>query len=107
MFHAAAAPTEPTKKMRERDHEQAFFAVLVAELAEDRRCNGRDEQEDRQDPGDPGRRRVQVPLQGRQSRDDHRLLQRERDPGQREDRERHVVVLSLACHWASQPNDAT
>jgi hypothetical protein len=86
---------------RERDEEETFLAVLVAELPEDRRCNGRDEQEDREHPGDPGRRRVQVVLQRRQRRDDHRLLKRVRDPGQGEDRERDVVVLPLVFHWAS------
>jgi SAM-dependent methyltransferase len=43
---------------------------------------------------------MQIPLQRRQGRDDHRLLECERDPGEREDRERHVVMLALDFHWA-------
>jgi hypothetical protein len=88
------------QEQRQRDDEQPLFPVLVAELAEDRSRNGRHEQEDREHPGDPSRRGVELTLQRRQSRDDHGLLQRERDPGQREDRERHVVVLALDFHWA-------
>src|SRR2546430_12551633 len=85
---------------REGDHEQPFFAVLVAELAEDRGRDRGHEQKDRQYPRDPGRGRVQVPLQGRQSGDHHRLLECERDPGECENRERHVVMLALDFHWA-------
>ena len=50
---------------RQADHEQAFLAVLVAELAEERGRDGCDEQKDREHPGDPGRRGVQIPLQCR------------------------------------------
>ena len=36
---------------------------------------------------------MELPLQDRQRRDDHRLLERERDPGDEQDGERDVVVL--------------
>jgi hypothetical protein len=84
-----------------------LLAVLVAELAEDGGGDGRDEQEDRQHPRYPGRSRVQVTLQRRQRRDDHCLLQCERDPGKGEDRERDVVVLPSFFHSAEQPTHAT
>ncbi len=68
----------------EADHEQPLLAVLVAELAEDRRRDRRDEQEDREHPRRPGRRRVELALEHRQRRHDHRLLERERGPRERQ-----------------------
>src|SRR5206468_1034700 len=45
---------------RERDDEEPLLAVLVAELAEDGGRDRGDEEQRRQHPGHPGRRRVQV-----------------------------------------------
>jgi hypothetical protein len=78
---------------RERNDEHALLAVLVSELAEQRgRDRGR-QQEDRQHPGRPGGARVELLLEGRERREDHRLLQSEGRPGHGQDRQRQVVVL--------------
>jgi hypothetical protein len=58
----------------EADEQEALLAVLVAELADDRRGDRHHEQERGQEPRCPGGRRVQVLLQARQRRHDHRLL---------------------------------
>src|SRR5262249_49735560 len=89
----------PEEEERERDDEQPLFPVLVAELAEDRSRHRGDEQEDREHPGHPGRRRVQFALEGGQGRDDHGLLQGVGRAGDRQDRERDVVVLALLRHY--------
>ena len=74
------------------DQQQPLLPVLVAELAEDRRGDGGHEQEAGQEPGHPGRGRVQVALERRQRRDDHRLLERVGDPAGGQGGQGDVVV---------------
>src|SRR5918995_1805979 len=75
------------------DHEQALFAELIAQLPNERGCHRGREKEAGEHPRGPGGSRVELALQDRQRWDDHRLLKRERDPCEDEDRERDVVVL--------------
>ena len=105
MLHATAHPTQPARNSDEADHEQPLLAVLVAELAEDGRRNRRAEQEDGEHPGRPRRRRVELALDHRQRRNDHRLLERERGPGERQCRKRDVVVLPRVLHSEHEERD--
>jgi hypothetical protein len=77
------------------DQQQPLLPVLVAELPEDGGRDRGDEQEPGQKPGDPGRGGVEVALEGRERRDHHRLLERVRDAGDRQGRQRNVVMLAL------------
>ena len=103
MFQAAAAPTEPMKKSASEITSSRSFPYWSPSLP---RIGVATDATSRKTVRTQVTQVVVVwrsSLQGRQGRDDHRLLQCERDPGQREDRERHVVVLALGFHWARQP----
>jgi hypothetical protein len=99
-FHAKIRGDAPDEEDGQADDEQPALAVLVAKLAEDGRRDGGHEQEAREEPRRPRGRRVQIALQRRQRGHDHRLLQGERKPREREHREREVVVRAVetVCH---------
>ena len=82
-------------EQQQREQQQALLAVHVAEPAEDRRRDRGGEQERRQQPGDVGRGRVQLALDRRQRRDDHRLRERVGQRAEREDEERAVRCGAL------------
>ena len=72
----------------QRGDEEPLLPEAVAELAEDRGEDRGREQECRQHPRDPRRRRVEVSLELGQRRHDHRLLERVRRRRERQDPER-------------------
>ena len=93
------------QERHERQDEQPLLAVAVAELAEDRREHGRRQEKARHHPRDPRRRRVELALELRQRRDDHRLLERIRGRRHRQGREGEAVVLACLRHVVAQRND--
>ena len=98
MSGAKAQPMQPTRNAANETDEQPLLPEPVAELAQDRRQDGGRQEEAGHDPRHPGRRRVELSLQLGQSRDDHRLLERVRGRGERENAECQSVVLALAAH---------
>ncbi len=81
---SSAATSEPDDERREHDHEHALLAEHVAEAPEHGRRDRRAQQVRREDPRDGALRRVQVGLERRQRRHDHRL---QKDVGHRADAE--------------------
>src|SRR5439155_6045967 len=81
----------------EGDEQRPRLAVHVPEPAEDRRRDRGAEKERRQQPRRGGGRHAVLVLEGRQRRQDHRLLQREGERRERErgDRPRRVRASDL------------
>ena len=86
----AAGEEEP-----EADEQHPLLPELVAQLAEDRGRHRSGDEESGQHPRRPGGARAELLLERPERREDHRLLQRERGAGERQDPEGDVVVLAV------------
>jgi hypothetical protein len=78
---------------READREQASFAVLVAELPQQRGEHRRAEQEAGENPSRPHGRGMEVALQLREGGQHHRLLQAVRERGENERSEHPLAAI--------------
>ena len=90
------APTQPAKKTERLISSSRSLPYWSPSLPSSGVATAEVSRKRGEEPGRPGRRRVQVALEHRQRRDDHRLLERVGDAGEREDGERDVVVRALA-----------
>ncbi len=100
MSQASEEPIEPSMKRPRLMASRRSLPYWSPSLREDGRQHRGRQQQAREDPGRPGGGRVEVALDLRQGRHDHRLLHRVRDRGQHQggQRRREVAVRPGVRH---------